>query len=310
MTSSRDRKFRKKKKRAERIRKEKAAWRVKRRRDDPEPSDLGRAAPAPPPGMQFETERMFRRMRGLADPDSPSERAQELAFRAMDTDDSSEALRLAEEALSLDADCVDALHVRALSSASGEELLERLTQAVEAGERTLGKECFTEHVGHFWGLVETRPYLRARHSLGEVQWRLGHRTEAMAQYEEMLVLCPSDNLGVRDPLIGWLLAEGELARARRVLERFEDDALATMAWARVAERVLADDHEGALEALATARERNPHAERFLAGRAEIRGPAPEAYRLGSPEEAVAVASALTDISGPGSPFRAWLAARR
>jgi len=34
-------------------------------------------------------------------------------------------------------------------------------QGVHAGERALGPEAFSEGVGHFWGVLETRPYMRA-----------------------------------------------------------------------------------------------------------------------------------------------------
>ena len=36
---------------------------------------------------------------------------------------------------------------------------------LDAGELALGPEGFEEYDGHFWGFLETRPYMRARHGL-------------------------------------------------------------------------------------------------------------------------------------------------
>ena len=43
-----------------------------------------------------------------------------------------------------------------------EQALELYRKGVEAGERALGSESFNEYAGHFWGHLETRPYMRAR----------------------------------------------------------------------------------------------------------------------------------------------------
>ena len=35
-------------------------------------------------------------------------------------------------------------------------------KGVEAGELALGPKGFKQYAGHFWGFLETRPYMRAR----------------------------------------------------------------------------------------------------------------------------------------------------
>ena len=79
----------------------------------------------------------------------------------------------------------------------------------------VGPKAFQEHVGHFWSLLETRPYMRAREGLASKLWTMGRRDEAIKHLQDMLRLNPGDNQGVRYTLAGWLLAEGrdeELAR--------------------------------------------------------------------------------------------------
>ena len=69
------------------------------------------------------------------------------------------------------------------------------------------------HGGHFWGVLETRPYMRARQGLADTLWRLDRRDEARSHYEEMLRLNPNDNQGIRYLLV-MLLLEMDL-RCRR-----------------------------------------------------------------------------------------------
>ena len=51
--------------------------------------------------------------------------------------------------------------------------------------------------GGFWGLVESRPYMRALHGLGLTAWKQGRLEESMGVFKQMLELNPRDNQGVR-----------------------------------------------------------------------------------------------------------------
>lgn len=83
--------------------------------------------------------------------------------------------------------------------------MELYEQGVEAGERALGSEAFEEWEGHFWGILETRPYMRARHGLALCLWEAGESKKAIEHYTEMLRLNPGDNQGIRYVLAGCLL---------------------------------------------------------------------------------------------------------
>ena len=59
---------------------------------------------------------------------------------------------------------------------------------------------FEEHAGHFWGILETRDYIRARYAVVEALLKIKTRAAvevAHGHVMEMLRLCRSDNLGVR-----------------------------------------------------------------------------------------------------------------
>ena len=59
----------------------------------------------------------------------------------------------------------------------------------------LGAEGFEEYAGHFWGFLETRPYMRARAGLAIALIKLGDESAAIEHFRAMLKLNPNDNQG-------------------------------------------------------------------------------------------------------------------
>src|SRR5215203_1056358 len=141
-------------------------------------------------------------------PTTPLERAQDLIYEAFETESSRKRIQLAKKALKTSGDCADAYVLLAEEDAESlEEAKDLYQKGVEAGERALGRETFKEEAGHFWGILETRPYMRARQGLAACLWELGEHGEAIEHYQEMLELNPSDNQGIRYELAGCLLDE-------------------------------------------------------------------------------------------------------
>ncbi|KAJ4324086.1 hypothetical protein N0V84_004052 [Fusarium piperis] len=61
--------------------------------------------------------------------------------------------------------------------------------------------AFETHVGRFWGIMSTRDYMRARFALADHLRLLGTldgAREALEHMRDMIRLCRSDNMGVRD----------------------------------------------------------------------------------------------------------------
>jgi tetratricopeptide (TPR) repeat protein len=227
---------------------------------------------------------------GLSDAEADArQEAQELAFDAMEAETEAQARKLAKRALSKDPDCVDALVVLAgIETDSPKQMIERLQMAVAAGERSLGSRFIKENQGYFWGLIETRPYMRAMERLADLKRGVGMNLDAIKHYEKMLALNPNDNQGVRDPLLGLYLATDNLEGARKLLKGYEKDSSANFAWARVLERLLSADRPGAAAALKIARKANRFVELYLSGQKGIPKEMPEMYSPGSDEEAVLV----------------------
>src|SRR6266508_371017 len=112
-------------------------------------------------------------------------------YDAWETPSPRERVRLARQALDLSPDCADDYVLLAEETArSAKEAADLYAKGVAAGERALGKPVFEEEAGHFWGIVETRPYMRSRLGLARALWALGKRQEAAAHAWELLRLNP------------------------------------------------------------------------------------------------------------------------
>jgi tetratricopeptide (TPR) repeat protein len=164
---------------------------------------------------------------------SPLEQAQDIMYRAWESSNRSQRLKLARQALEISPDCADAYVLLAEESAkTPAEARSLYEQGVQAGERALGKKAFKELKGEFWGFLETRPYMRARLGLAQALWALGERQEAAGHMQEMLRLNPNDNQGVRYLLATLLLEMGEDTALEKLLLQYEDDWSANWKYTR------------------------------------------------------------------------------
>jgi tetratricopeptide (TPR) repeat protein len=236
--------------------------------------------------------------------------AQDLMYEAFDARGPRRAA-LARQALAISPDCADAYLLLAEETASSaEEARELLEQGVAAGERALGPEPFEEDVGHFWGLLETRPYMRARAALAETLWALDRREEAVEQHRDMLRLNPNDNQGLRDRQAEWLLWLERYDELDALFAAYDEDAGAALAYSKA---LAAFRREGASPAagqlLDDAHDANPHVGAFLTGRKALPKRLPDYVGFGDETEAVDYAAGATALwaSVPGA--LAWLQRR-
>lgn len=110
-----------------------------------------------------------------------------------------EALKKAGRALKIFPDCVDAMNIYGsihLDRFEFDEAEKFYRQALKkAIEQQDGKEKINGVV--YWGVLETRPYMRSRHGIGLTYIFLGKFGEALSQFKKMLELNPNDNQGAR-----------------------------------------------------------------------------------------------------------------
>ncbi|KAI5479993.1 hypothetical protein MNV49_002283 [Pseudohyphozyma bogoriensis] len=90
--------------------------------------------------------------------------------------------------------------------AAGKKRLEKLH-----GPNFFLSEAEGGQAGHFWGLLDTRPWMRLQSAIGELAAVGKDWDRAVAALSECLRLCPGDNLGMRSKLTPWLIQAGRPA---------------------------------------------------------------------------------------------------
>jgi tetratricopeptide (TPR) repeat protein len=244
-----------------------------------------------------------------ADPGMPRGQAEGLLTQAFEAGDPQRRADLARQALALWPDCADAYVLLAEQARSRREAVALYRQGVEAGERALGPDAFRLDAGRFWGVLETRPYMRARLGLAHSLWAAGQRQEAVGHLWEMLRLNPNDNQGVRLALAGFLLAldgDGDLAR---LLDAYPDEGSAAWAYTKalLAFRRGGDTPE-ARRLLEEAKKANKHVPDYVLDRKFPPPERPGSHSPGDESEALHyIGSCLAGwVSTPGAV--AWLRA--
>ncbi len=217
--------------------------------------------------------------------------AQQLMYDAWEAPTRQQAVALAKKALSISPDCADAYNFLAEQTAkSMEEAIDLYTKGVEAGERAIGKQAFIEDVGHFWGLLETRPYMRARAGLAECLWAVGRREEAVAHFQDLLRLNPNDNQGIRDLLMPRLIELGRDKDAEKLFKQFDDDGMATWMYSRALLDFRKHGESPKADAsLKAALAENKFVPSYLLGRKKMPRNLPAHYGFGDDTEAVTFA---------------------
>jgi tetratricopeptide (TPR) repeat protein len=230
-------------------------------------------------------------------PPTPLAEAQELIYQAWEAPTKRERKKLARQALELSADCADAYVI--LAQDNTETLVEELIYyeaGVQAGKRALGEALFAEDAGYFWGILETRPYMRARSGLAQTLWEMGRRQEALEHYWDMLRLNESDNQGIRYILAVCLLDDNRDDELEKLLSLHADDGMAMLIYARA---LLAFRREGvsprAGRYLQQAIKNNPHVPAYLLGQRRIPKDQPDTIGWGDETEAAYVAAEVKHI---------------
>jgi tetratricopeptide (TPR) repeat protein len=213
-------------------------------------------------------------------------------YNAWDEPNPAKRIVLAHKALKLSALCADAYVLLAQEEADTlKRSLELYQQGVSAGEKALGADYFQENAGYFWGLLETRPYMRARQGLAETLWRLKQYEEAIQHYRELLKLNLGDNQGNRYALLALLMQLERHDEARSLLEQYEDEWSAVWLYSRV---LLEFQEHGASTAasksLKNAMKENPFVPAYLMGQKRIPNQRIDYYGWGDESEAVYYAS--------------------
>ena len=165
--------------------------------------------------MDFEDEEFIKR-----------EQSDDLLFEAYDEPVKTKAIKLAKQALELNPNNIDAENFITKHETNTIKRLKKYEETLNKEKANLEKEDFfnEENIGIFWGLIETRPFMRTKHSYMLTLMELGRYTESIKQGEELLELCESDNLGIRYLIIGLYTVLEKFEKAEEIYNKYSDDS--------------------------------------------------------------------------------------
>lgn len=237
-------------------------------------------------------------------------KAQALLFSddVCDSDDTVLQVAAAFRALAISPLCADAyLELANLLNLVLPERKRMLWMALEAGEKALGREMFAENRGDFWGILETRPYMRARAQLADLAREEGEWRHAADEYAELLELNDNDNLGCRYMLMACLLRLDDHDSLDKLFARCAGEDSAHMLYTQtlVAFKRRGPNSKAAAELARRAMKENKHVPFFLV---EYDGYQYELedYSVGAETEAMAYSDLFGEIWNNTKGAVAWL----
>ncbi len=155
-------------------------------------------------------------------PDEPD--ADDYVTMAEQASSPQERRKYLQKALALDPENLDAMTGLAMTSTTVvEELLSNMEEVVKKGTAFMERDGYLpDDVGHFWGILETRPYMRALSEYSQLLLSAGMFRRSAGVMEEMLRLCPEDNIGIRAMLISVYAGLEEKDKALRLYNTYHE----------------------------------------------------------------------------------------
>ncbi|MFF2092741.1 SEC-C metal-binding domain-containing protein [Paenibacillus sp. NPDC058174] len=219
---------------------------------------------------------------------SKTEQAADLIYAAWEEPTPQRRVKLAQDALLLDPNNVDAYNLLAESAATKpKEAAYFYKQAMTIAEKDFGEAFFKEYKGHFWMYMPTRPYMRAKKGYAEVCVELDKLPEAIQHYREMLELNPMDNQGVRELLLSAYIETMDWNSADKLIQQYEEDHSAAFNYSRIlVEHALNGKSSKLNKLIKDATAHNPYVPPYLLGKKRMPRQAPEYIGYGDDREAV------------------------
>lgn len=161
-------------------------------------------------------------------------------------------------------DLSERLFYEAAEAQTPESALELYNEIITMYETFFGKAYFEKNKGDFWLILDTRPYMRAMFSKGQIYFEMGQSAAAAEIFAYMLELCPGDNVGARHYLAHCYIDLKQYDKAEELYSHYED-YFCDMLWSRVLYLIAADAPDAELkQAVKEANESNKFVVRFLA----------------------------------------------
>ncbi|MGA9518179.1 MAG: hypothetical protein WBV27_05300 [Trichococcus sp.] len=154
----------------------------------------------------------------LTDEEKATEELEKLEFATSER----EYAAILDRALKLDPDNLEArlfkLDPESLEFIHELKKLEALGKAVMQKQGLDDKEA----IGNYWGIVETRTYLRIKALYADELQKRRMLTASVREYEDLLRLNEADNMGIRYILMGIYCQLEQMEKAKELYQRFPE----------------------------------------------------------------------------------------
>lgn len=141
-------------------------------------------------------------------------------------DTAEEAIKYAQKALKLDPYCLDAeMIIAQAKSETIDDFKKNLEKIIQKGEKQLTQRGISmeEDAGQFYGILQTRPYMRIRKAYLDLLLEMGRFRSAVSEAEELLRLCENDNLGIRYSLMALYSYFEEESKTLELFQKYKED---------------------------------------------------------------------------------------
>ncbi len=168
------------------------------------------------------------------EPKTDLERAESLIDSLKGNESPSEIIRTAKQALKISQECLGAWLELGIHENDHDKALELFEQGIQHGRVRFADLIATlDGQNGLWGWVEARDFMRLLQQRAIVLELLGKVEDAIVAYQEMMVLNPNDNQGIRGDLLRDLMICRRIDDSRALLNRYPDDFLVDFVYGRV-----------------------------------------------------------------------------
>ena len=157
--------------------------------------------------------------------DTPLDKAMEKFSEAVEAKSEKKAIKLAKEAIKICPDYIEPYLFLIPFEHDGEDVLTELDKVITREKERLKKEGYFDEIGHFYGIWETRPYMRALHQRALVLLQYGKINLAKKELEEITKLNEHDNLGARYTLAAIYAYFEDEKKLKKLIKKYNEKNL-------------------------------------------------------------------------------------
>lgn len=161
---------------------------------------------------------------------TPLDDAYEILEKAQEAENVRDAIKLAKKAYEKSSECFEAILFQCDFEENGIKRMKLLEKGLEFEKNRLIKKKYfdKENIGHFYGIFETRPYIKGLVYKAEYLFDEGKIRQGIGVCKEVLRLNKSDNLGARYLLLAAYSLLEEEKELLNLYKKYPEENLETL----------------------------------------------------------------------------------